>query len=68
MMAKIVKGSDFNGVVGYILDKNKGTRIVARDGLFMENKDTIAMSFNVQSQMNGIIRTFMCFLLNYSII
>ncbi len=52
MMAKIVKGSDFKGVVDYILDKNKGTRIVTRDGLFMENRDTIAMSFNVQSQMN----------------
>ncbi|WP_165157595.1 relaxase/mobilization nuclease domain-containing protein [Parabacteroides sp. ZJ-118] len=53
MMAKIVKGSDFKGVVDYILNKNKGTRVVACDGLFMENKDTIAMSFNVQSQMNG---------------
>lgn len=53
MMAKIVKGSDFKGVVDYILDKNKGTKTVACDGLFMENKDTIAMSFNVQSQMNS---------------
>ena len=52
MMAKIVRGSDFKGVVDYILDKNKGTKTVAYDGLFMENKDTIAMSFNVQSQMN----------------
>ena len=52
MMAKIVKGSDFKGVVDYILDKNKGTKTVACDGLFMENKDTIDMSFNVQSQMN----------------
>ncbi len=52
-MAKIVNGSDFKGVVDYILDKNKGTRIVAHDGLFMENRDTIAMSFNIQSQMNG---------------
>ena len=52
-MAKIVKGSDFKGVVDYILDKNKGTKTVACDGLFMENKDTIAMSFNVQSQMNS---------------
>lgn len=51
-MAKIVRGSDFKGVVDYILDKNKGTKTVAYDGLFMENKDTIAMSFNVQSQMN----------------
>lgn len=53
MMAKIVKGSDFKGVVDYILDKNKGTQIIASDGLFMENKDTIAMSFNVQCQMNN---------------
>lgn len=53
MMAKIVHGSNFKGVVDYILDKGKGTQIVACDGLFMENKDTIAMSFNIQSQMNG---------------
>ena len=53
MMAKITKGSDFKGVVDYILDKDKGTQVVAYDGLFMENKDTIAISFNAQSQMNG---------------
>lgn len=53
MMAKITKGSDFKGVVDYIIDKDKGTQIVAAEGLFMENKDTIAMSFNVQWQMNG---------------
>ena len=52
-MAKIVKGSDFKGVVDYILDKGKGTQVVAYDGLFMENKETIAMSFNIQSQING---------------
>ena len=52
-MAKIVKGSDFKGVVDYILDKGKGTQMVAYDGLFMENKETIAMSFNAQSQMNN---------------
>ncbi len=53
MMAKIVKGGDFKGVVDYILDKDKGTQVVAYDGLFMENKETIAMSFNAQSRMNG---------------
>ena len=52
-MAKIVHGSNFKGVVDYILDKNKGVQLVAHEGLFMENKDTIAMGFNVQSQMNG---------------
>ena len=53
MMAKIVKGSDFKGVVDYILDKGKNAQDVAYDGLFMENKETIAMSFNAQSLMNG---------------
>ena len=52
-MAKIVKGSDFKGVVDYLLDKGKGTQVVAYDGLFMENKETIAISFNIQSQING---------------
>lgn len=53
MMAKIVHGSNFKGVVDYILDKDKGVQLVAYDGLFMENKDTITMGFNIQSQMNG---------------
>lgn len=53
MMAKIVKGSDFKGVVDYILDKNKNAQVVAYDGLFMENRETIATSFNAQSQMNS---------------
>lgn len=53
MMAKITKGSDFKGVVDYILDKDKNAQVIAFDGLFMENKDTIAMSFNFQWQMNS---------------
>ena len=53
MMAKIVKGSDFKGVVDYILDKNKNAQVVAYEGLFMENRETIAMSFNIQFQING---------------
>ena len=35
----------------YIIDKKKNTQIVVQEGLFMENKDTIAMSFNVQWQI-----------------
>lgn len=45
MIAKIVKGSSFKGVVNYILDKEKDAKILVCDGLFAENKDTIAMSF-----------------------
>ena len=52
MIAKITKGSSFRGVVNYILDKEKDAKILACDGLFAEDKDTIAMSFEAQSKMN----------------
>ena len=52
MIAKIVKGSCFRGVVNYILDKGKDAKILVCDGLFAEDKDTIAMSFEAQSKMN----------------
>ena len=52
MIAKIVKGSSFKGVVSYILDKEKDAKILICDGLFVENKNTIAMSFDAQSKMN----------------
>ncbi|OUQ51619.1 mobilization protein [Alistipes sp. An116] len=52
MIAKIVNGSCFRGVVNYILDKEKNAKILVCDGLFAENKDTIAMSFEAQLKMN----------------
>lgn len=52
MIAKIVKGSSFRGVASYILDKGKDAKILVCDGLFAEDKDTIAMSFEAQSKMN----------------
>ncbi len=52
MIAKIVKGSSFKGVVNYILDKEKDAKILVCNGLFAENKYTIAMSFEAQSKMN----------------
>lgn len=52
MIAKIVKGSSFRGVVNYILDKEKDARILVCDGLFSEDKDTIVMSFEAQAGMN----------------
>ena len=52
MIAKIVKGSSFRGVASYILDKEKDAKILVCDGLFAEDKDTIAMSFEAQSRMN----------------
>ena len=52
MIAKIIKGSNFKGVVNYILDKEKGAKILVCDGLFAENKETIAGSFEAQARMN----------------
>ena len=52
MIAKIVKGSNFKGVVSYILDKEKDAKILVCDGLFAENKETIAGSFEAQARMN----------------
>ena len=52
MIAKIVKGSSFRGVVNYILDKGKDAKIFVCDSLFVEDKDTITMSFEAQSKMN----------------
>lgn len=55
MIAKIVKGSSFKGVVNYILDKEKNAKIIVCDGLFAENRDTIAMSFEAQTKMNPAV-------------
>ena len=52
MIAKIIKGSNFKGVVNYILDKEKDARILVCDGLFAENKETLAGSFEAQARMN----------------
>ena len=52
MIAKIIKGSNFKGVVSYILDKEKDARILVCDGLFAENKETTAGSFEAQARMN----------------
>ncbi len=52
MIAKIMKGADFKGVVYYILNDNKGTEIIDTEGLFLENNDTITQGFVSQASMN----------------
>ena len=41
MIAKIVKGSGFREVTGYIIDSKKDARIIAHAGLFIEDVNTI---------------------------
>ena len=42
-------------MVNYILDREKDAKILVCDGLFAEDKDTIAMSFEAQSKMNPMV-------------
>ena len=58
MIAKIVKGSSFKGVVSYILDKGKNAKILVCDGLFAEDKDTIAMSFEAPLRQGASARAY----------
>jgi len=53
MIAKIIKGQDFAGVVNYILDQKKGTELLNSEGLRLKNKDTIIESFRQQVELNG---------------
>lgn len=52
MIAKIVKGSGFREVTGYIIDNKKDARIIAHAGLFIEDVDTITKAFEAQAGMN----------------
>jgi hypothetical protein len=55
MIAKIIKGQCFAGVVNYILDQKKGTELLNIEGLRLKNKDTITESFGQQSELNSRI-------------
>lgn len=52
MIAKIVKGSGFREVTGYIIDSKKNARIIAHAGLFIEDVTTITKAFEAQAGMN----------------
>ena len=53
MMAKIVKAKSFQGVINYVLDKNKGTQIIDSNGLRLKDKASIINSFELQASMNN---------------
>lgn len=56
MMAKIVKGQGFRGVVNYVLDQSKGTEILDSQGVRLKNAGSIIDSFVFQSEMNPRIK------------
>lgn len=55
MMAKIVQGSGFKGVVDYVLDK-KEAQYLASKGLRTADKDSLISSFITQSKLNPITK------------
>lgn len=52
MIAKIVKGQGFKGVVNYILDKAKNAELINSEGVRLKNQNTIIQSFVMQAGMN----------------
>jgi len=52
MIAKIVIGQGFKGVVNYILDKSKGTELLHSEGVRLKSPETIIQSFVSQAEMN----------------
>ena len=52
MIAKIMKGSGFKGVINYILDPRKGTELIDSSGVRTDNISHIAQSFIAQTELN----------------
>ena len=52
MIAKIMKGSGFKGVINYILDPKKGTELIDSTGVRTDSISLIAQSFIDQTELN----------------
>ena len=52
MIAKIVKGRNFKGVVNYILDKAKQTELLVAEGVRHKSRESIIRSFVTQTGLN----------------
>jgi hypothetical protein len=52
MIAKIVKGQGFRGVINYILNQEKKAEILDSDGVMLDDPEAIIESFNFQTELN----------------
>ncbi|MDR1372447.1 MAG: relaxase/mobilization nuclease domain-containing protein [Dysgonamonadaceae bacterium] len=66
MMAKIVQGRGFRGVINYVLDKDKAQLLFA-EGVRLKDKESIIRSFVAQSQMNLISKLVAHISLSFSV-
>lgn len=55
MMAKIVQGRGFKGVLNYVLDKHKA-EVLWADGLRLNDRNSVVQSFITQSSINPIAK------------
>jgi len=55
MIAKIMKGSGFKGVINYILDPKKGTELIDSSGVRTDCINHIVQSFIDQTELNPIV-------------
>ena len=53
MIAKIVQGRGFKGVINYVLDKDKA-QLLYSEGIRIKDKESVIRSFIAQSQMNPL--------------
>lgn len=53
MMAKIVQGRGFKGVLNYVLDKHKA-KVLWADGLRLNDRNSVVQSFITQSSLNPV--------------
>jgi hypothetical protein len=66
MMAKIVQGCGFKGVINYVLDKDKAQLLFA-EGIRLKDRESIFHSFIAQSQMNPISKPVAHISLSFSV-
>lgn len=52
MIAKIVKGGSFGGIVKYILDSAKNTELLNSEGVRLRDLNSIVKSFEMQTKLN----------------
>jgi len=52
MVAKIVKGKSFKGVLNYVLDKAKQTELIAANDVRLKSRELIIRSFITQTGLN----------------
>ena len=65
MIAKIVQGHGFKGVVNYVLGKDNA-RLLYSEGIRTKDKESVIRSFITQSQMNSISKPVAHISLNFS--